>query len=186
MKKAGIVERNTGDELIWYFDEAIKWRTAKINEQYLAFFPNCIFNKEKKIGNEDGVIQNPQELAKMFEALGLRIATEEEYLLLQKEKYAKQIPLWREELLSEREALKEVGIIERKIGDEIVWCFDEAKGTGNYPKIGGKNLMSFPNTGFNKAKGIGYKTGEIGNSQELAKMFEALGLRVRHPEMKAS
>ena len=95
----------------------------------------------------------------MFEALGLRVATEEEY-----------ISLWREELLGEREALKEAGIVEKQLGDEMVWCFDEAKGIDNWPNIGGKNLQSFPNTTFNKEKGIG----RMANPQELSKMFETL------------
>ena len=71
----------------------------------------------------------------MFEALGLRIATEEEYMFLQNEKYGKQIPFWRKELLSEREALEKVGIVEKQIGDEMVWCFNETKGNHEWPKI---------------------------------------------------
>ena len=71
----------------------------------------------------------------MFEALGLRVATEEEYILLQEERYKQQIPLWREELLSHREALEKVGIVEKQIGDEMVWCFNETKGNHEWPKI---------------------------------------------------
>ncbi len=109
----------------------------------------------------------------MFEVLWLRVATDEEY-----------ISLWRQELLSHREALKEVGILEKKIDDEMVWCFDEAKGSRAWPNIGETNLMSFPNGAFNKAKGIGDKNGTTQNLQQLAKMFEALGLRVKYPEKK--
>ena len=58
LKKAGIVERNTGDELIWYFDEAIKWRTAKINSKGLESFPNREFNRDEKIGSDDGAIRS--------------------------------------------------------------------------------------------------------------------------------
>ena len=58
------------------------------------------------------------------------------------------------------------------------------KGSPSWPKIGGKSLMSFPNQVFNKSRGIGYTKGQILNPQELAKMFEVLGLRVKHPEKK--
>lgn len=88
--------------------------------------------------------------------------------------YEQQIPLWREKLLSHQENLKEVGIVERRIGNEIVWYFDNVKGCDNWPNIGEKNLMSFPNSIFNKTKGIGNKDGTIRNFQELAKMFEVL------------
>ena len=56
----------------------------------------------------------------------------------------------------------------------MVWCFDEAKGCKNWPEIGERGLMSFPNSAFNKTRGIGKKNGQIKSSQELAKMFEAL------------
>ena len=70
------------------------------------------------------MIANPQQLAKMFATLGLRVATEEEY-----------IALWRKELLSEREALEKVGVMEIEIHGEMIWCFDEAKGMKQWPKI---------------------------------------------------
>ncbi|MCB9805391.1 hypothetical protein H6769_07400 [Candidatus Peribacteria bacterium] len=56
----------------------------------------------------------------------------------------------------------------------MVWCFDEAKGYKNWPEIGERGLMSFPNQGFNKTRGIGNTNGVMLNPQELAKMFEAL------------
>ena len=74
--------------------------------------------------------------------------------------------------------------MEKQISNEMVWCFDETQKFTQWPNIGGKNLMSFPNTPFNKEKNIGNKNGQITNPQELAKMFEALGLRVKHPEKK--
>ncbi|MCB9805390.1 hypothetical protein H6769_07395 [Candidatus Peribacteria bacterium] len=77
-----------------------------------------------------------------------------------------------------------MGILEKKIGNEVVWCFDEAKGCKNWPEIEGRSLRSFPNGAFNRAKEIGDKDGMINNAQELAKMFEVLGLRVKHPDKK--
>ena len=77
-------------------------------------------------------------------------------------------------LLSHREALEKVGIVERKIGDEMVWCFDEAKGNNEWPEIRGKNLQRFPNIAFNKVREIGDKNGQILNPQDLAKMFAVL------------
>ena len=67
-----------------------------------------------------------------------------------------------------------MGIYEREINGEMIWCFDEAKGCANWPEIGGRGLMSFPNQVFNKSRGIGDKVGQIQNSEELAKMFEVL------------
>lgn len=185
LKKVGIIEQIIDEEIVWCFDKAYwydKW--PDINGKRLASFPKILFNKNRSIGDKHGTIQNSQELAKMFEALGLRVATQEEYLLLQKEKYEKQIPLWRKELLSEREALEKVRIVEKKIDDEMMWCFDKAKGCDKWPDIGEKSLRSFPNVTFNKEEKIGNKKGLIWSSQELAKMFEILWLRVKHPEKK--
>ncbi len=164
MKKAGIVERKIGDEMLWYFDKAFgehKW--PKINGKSLNSFPNQMFNKTKEIGNETGIILNPQELAKMFEALGLRVASENEYIIF-----------WKEQLLAEKEELETAGIIERIIDREAVWSFDDNKNSTKWPKIGGKSLKTFPSCTFNKEKEIGDKNGVINNPQELAKMFEVL------------
>ena len=164
LKEAGILEKKIGDEMIWCFDEAKGMDNCpKIGGKSIQSFPNGAFNKARGIGNKNGQIKNSQQLAKMFEVLGLRVATDEEY-----------ISLWREELLSHREALAEAWILEKKIGDEMVWCFDEAKGCTIWPEIGGKSIQSFPNQVFNKARGIGNTNGQIQNPQELAKMFEVL------------
>ena len=174
LKKTGIMEKQISNEMVWCFDETqqcAQW--PNIGGKNLRSFPNAAFNKEKWTGDKNGIMLNPQELAKMFETLWLQVATEDDYL-----------SLWRDALLNEKEALREVGIMEKQISNEMVWCFDETQKFTQWPNIGGKNLMSFPNTPFNKEKNIGNKNGQITNPQELAKMFEALGLRVKHPEKK--
>ena len=183
LRWVGIEEKKIGAKIVWYFNEA-KGRNSWPNiwEKNLASFPNAPFNKTKGIGDKNGVVENPQDLAKMFEILWLRVATEEESHILQNEKWIKQIPLWRKELLSCREALRWVGIEEKNIGNRTLWCFDQAKGRREWPNIWEKNLASFPNAPFNKTKGIGNKNGEMKNPQDLAKMFEILWLRVATEE----
>ncbi len=64
---------------IWYFGDAKGMQSwPQIGGKSLRCFPNCPFNKAHGLGSERGKLENRNHLRSLFQALGLRVATEEE------------------------------------------------------------------------------------------------------------
>lgn len=168
---------------IWYFSD-IKGSQSwpKIQGRYLHSFPNHVFNQHHGIGNEEGLIRNGEELKKLFATLGLTVATDEQEKERAKEiEVAILIPRWRQEIELSEEKFVKIGIL-RKNG---AWYFGDAKGMDNWFSINGRNLISFPNSSFNKSHKIGNKEGSIQNPEDLKHVFRVIGLNVASDEQQA-
>lgn len=84
LEVAGIIYDSS--EEIWYFWD-IKWNThwPSIEGKRLMSFPNWKFNQSKGVWNNNGTIQNPTELRKMFESLW--------FICSDEQRKRKQLPL---------------------------------------------------------------------------------------------
>ena len=176
--EAGIIQENG----IWYFGDAKGYKFwPMINGKNLVSFPNCVFNKARDIGSNNGQILNVEALKEMFMVLGLIVASNEQELKRQEERNVKiLIPQLRKELENAEEVLAEVGIIQ----ENGIWYFGDAKGCKFWPDINGRNLRSFPSGGFNKARGIGDKRSMIQNPEALKEIFRVLGFTVATEEQE--
>ena len=144
---------------IWYFWDAKGSNTWT----ELPSFPNVRTLKEWKIWSTKWAISNPNDLKKMFKKLGLQVATPKQ----EKVRWWKIIEWMREKLE------KEANIYNRK----WIWYFAYARWARFWSE-----LVSYPNTEFNRDNKIWNEQGTITNPIELKKMFEILWLKVASDE----
>ena len=79
---------------------------------------------------------------------------------------------YRDTLLQNIDKLIDVGLV---IGDDGKYYFHNLAGNSQWPKIGGKNLVSFPSAEFLREHGvIGDREQYMSNKNELAKLFAVL------------
>jgi len=143
----------------WYFWDAKGSNTWT----ELQSFPNVRTLKEWKIWSTKWAISNPNDLKKMFKKLGLQVATPKQ----EKVRWWKIIE-WMKEKLE-----KEANIYNRK----WIWYFAYARWARFWSE-----LVSYPNTEFNRDNKIWNEQGTITNPIELKKMFEILWLKVASDE----
>ena len=129
----------------------------------MEYFPSVYLIRINKLGNERGEIRNPFHLRKLFEFLGLQVATEEE----EKIRFGKII-------LEHKSIFRKNGILYI----DGTWHFKSRKQEIFDLKIHGRNLRAFPSATFNKKYGIGYRDGRIESITKLKELFILLGLRV--------
>lgn len=112
---------------------------------------------------------NPSQLAHLFQVLGFDIANAEDYMRLYKEQLTEIIP-----------ELKKIELIE--INGK--YYFENLKNYTTWPKVAGKNLMSFPNAIFLREKGIILESDKMQNTSQLTHLFQVLGFNVEIPKKK--
>ena len=151
------------DDGKYYFHNVVgaaKW--PKIEGKRLNTFPSSALLRELGIiGQNAHHMMNGSQLAKLMEVLlGVEIATEEDY----KKLFASQL----EEIMPE---LKKMGLEFR----EGKYYFNNMQSAKKWPKIAGRNLISFPNGEFLRKHGI-LKTHQhaMTNNNQLAKLFHVL------------
>ena len=151
----------------YYFHNVVgtaKW--PKIEGKRLNTFPSSALLRELGIiGQNAHHMMNGSQLAKLMEVLlGVEIATEEDY----KKLFASQL----EEIMPE---LKKMGLEFR----EGKYYFNNMQSAKKWPKIAGRNLISFPNGEFLRKHGI-LKTHQhaMTNNNQLAKLFHVLGFPI--------
>ena len=155
------------DDGKYYFHNVVgtaKW--PKIEGKRLNTFPSSALLRELGIiGQNAHHMMNGSQLAKLMEVLlGVEIATEEDY----KKLFASQL----EEIMPE---LKKMGLEFR----EGKYYFNNMQSAKKWPKIAGRNLISFPNGEFLRKHGI-LKTHQhaMTNNNQLAKLFHVLGFPI--------
>ncbi|EKD66336.1 MAG: hypothetical protein ACD_49C00050G0006 [uncultured bacterium (gcode 4)] len=89
-------------------------------------------------------------------------------------KQRKETEKYRNILLSHREELFKMWLIEIN----WIWYFDECINWRKWPKIGKNNLISFPNSTWNKARWIWDSAWVLRNKDHLRKEFKFLWLKV--------
>lgn len=181
-KQTGVYRRKVAKsnsiekEFAYFFDktiDSIKW--GRVNKQSinLNYYPNVKFLKN--IINKE-IIQSSVDLAKVWEALGLRKASEEDYKAE-----------WRRVIETNWNKISaQTGVYRRKIAKpdskekEFVYFFDKAKAVSNWKAFSKKynNIATYPNQIFIK-KIIG---GKLKSGKDLAKVWGVLGLRIASQE----
>lgn len=155
---------------IWYFWDAILPRKPCIVwGRWIRSFPSNSFNQWIGIvTNRDGKIRSLTDLRKMFQALWLVVATEEQ-----------EHKRWAQMIIEHKEELGEAGIIY----ENEIWYFWDIRWNVFWPKINGRWAQSFPNREFYRIHGILEDTTRVASSPvALRSMFQILWLQVATEE----
>ena len=153
----------------WYFGEAHGYPSEMNIEdpcyapkpKTLRNFPLPRYNQKHSLWSNEGVLTWLAHIYLVFEHFKMPLATPQ-----------MQIAHWKQILVENKEALVQANIFYNT--EEDGWEITELKSFHNWPKIGHRNLMSFPHQDWNMEQGIWDARWVVQNPQELEKLCMTL------------